>query len=972
MKKLCLFIFSLLLIFAAGCELDTSEIDRETELEYITVDTSEAKVIYHINEEFDKTGLKVIGHYSNGTTKEEDLSLADVPPVDTSEKNPEVMVTVTFNNKHCSFPIVVKEATEESIVIKTKPYKIFYHSGEDIDLEGLSAVIKYSDGSESSELTKESFGEHNIKVGNVTSDYDVQYQDIIVPYKDNLELTYKIYVFKDSYINVNSINISEVEKIPTTYRQGKDELIFDNVKLSFSYGVGSNQSRPITDFHISPMTIKDLPLGTNHISVSVKGTGDTLLTKQFDISVIDGYVAGAKLNSEKKCFYDGDKISFLDNESDDENVYTFYEIIRNENTKIETPRPLPFGNFNNLKYSYLGNNNEINFESLTDEEKENLFNQANSIGDTLSVSGTGPQKIHFYYKYLNEYSKKYEIYYWSYDIGVLESPLDHITAVFNQGNKLIPLEENPNVDFENKYGGSWNIQAYFLNETSKEIDPKYCTFSFNEKLEDIKKAKKEGIYTATINVTYKLYNKSYATEVDPIIKYGSHVLTRAELKKSPNKTKYVIGDTLDLTGMQYILHYSDGEEETVTYLSSTNLETSLTDNTIANDTKDIKVYITSAHDICLTLPIDVVAEEIEKITIEPKAKNELKFRKGKTYTFTNFFDLKAVYNKINKIETLPINANLKFNLFTNNDGFVVLGVIYTVGDKKYYASYKSNQNTGVITLLDPAPKTVEITGPSPLPLTYADYISSSKYTVYYEDDSYKIFNNLEELKKNKFSEDCTTTNGELKLTYNDENSDCNGDTITNKVITLDLSNIYNNTIYKISIDIDGSLQSNYLRGNQPKTFNVLAHFYNGKTVKIVSNDVKVSNNLSSDNDILTSFEETVNAEYMGLSAELKFTLSPNIVDLVVYKENIQIDGENCQFSKGISLESITKDSFKYKIKAIDANNDYAYSTELNANNITPFRVSCDNVQNSTSKVLNIYRASSTKSIRKITITVESE
>lgn len=867
MKKLCLFIFSLLLILAAGCQLDTTEIERETELEYITVDTSGAKKLtYHVGEDFDATGIRIFGYYSNGVKKEEDLSLAKFIKVDTSVVNPELYVGVTYNNRSASFPITVREVTPNGIKIKTCPKKMFYHAGDSLDLDGIVAVVINSDESEGKILGADDLScEQTVKTVNTYS-YPVK-ETFSIEYTDGLKTDLSVYVL------TTDVYLSDIEldtnKIPSNYRKGSD-FDFSDVTLNCYYSNGvSPQSLPITDFNISPYSIKDFDVGKQTVTVAVKKQSDEEAIS-FDIKITDGYVVGATLETNKDYYYEGEEIEFIRKDA-----YTFKTIVSKDNNTFTVA--LEQDLYSNLKYSYKPSN-ENDFDKLSDAEKLAEFDSASLIMTPLEIKGNGLQKIYFYYKYHNEFGKKgdpeYIIYRWAWNISVWDAKLNSITATFKpKAGTSVPLESSPDLKFEQHYG-DWEIKGHLSNGTIVTIPPESCEYNFKEDNNETHSN------TRKIEVTYKDIRQKDARqnykefEASATIVYGDPIVTSTELKKSPDKTKYGIGDKLDLTGMQYILHKSNGENETVNYNNDSGLTTSLEDNRVTVS-DDVKVYISSEKNIYLTIPIEVVEDKIESIRILKKNGAMLKFRKGDTECdFSRCFEIYPVYN--NSAHTPePLTENLTFSLVSAADNKCTLYVIYNDGTKNYYASYQSASADGEITLLEPEPLIVEIKAPETIPAEYEDYIKKATYTVYYKDGSEKDFLGSDKLKEEGFNVD-SDNKEKLIISYTGSEKDYKGDGISFKQI-LNLSHVYNNTVCKITIEIREDGKVFYWDGEKPvlEDFNVQAWFYN-RNNKNLTEGVKITDDFDEyEGDRKKTARRNVIVEYLNFEATCEVTVNPS-------------------------------------------------------------------------------------------------
>ena len=130
-------------------------------LSKIEVTTAPTKTAYTEGEKFDKTGMKVIATYSDGTTKEvTDYTYTPAGELKTTDKTITVSYTENELTKTATQEITVvakgnsgdepggetEKAKLDSIEIKEAPTKTVYTEGEKFDKTGMKVIAKYSDG----------------------------------------------------------------------------------------------------------------------------------------------------------------------------------------------------------------------------------------------------------------------------------------------------------------------------------------------------------------------------------------------------------------------------------------------------------------------------------------------------------------------------------------------------------------------------------------------------------------------------------------------------------------------------------------------------------------------------------------------------------------------------------------------------------------------------------------------------------
>lgn len=123
-------------------------------LSSIEVTHAPTKVNYAIGEELDLTGLEVIGHYSDDTTKPLEITAENVKGFDSSVAIETQTLTIIVGEFTTTLDISiwekeeppVEEANLQGIIITALPSKMNYVVGEKLDLTGLEITGHYSDG----------------------------------------------------------------------------------------------------------------------------------------------------------------------------------------------------------------------------------------------------------------------------------------------------------------------------------------------------------------------------------------------------------------------------------------------------------------------------------------------------------------------------------------------------------------------------------------------------------------------------------------------------------------------------------------------------------------------------------------------------------------------------------------------------------------------------------------------------------
>jgi uncharacterized protein YdbL (DUF1318 family) len=140
---------ALLVTILVGTLVGCSESSGDTgTLQSIAVTRLPTKTIYTVDESLSLSGLVVTGTYSNGTTKQETVSVSNVSGYNTNTTGTQTL-TVTVGGKTATFSVTVTAvgaATLQSIAVTSQPAKTTYTVGESLNLGGLVVTGTYSDG----------------------------------------------------------------------------------------------------------------------------------------------------------------------------------------------------------------------------------------------------------------------------------------------------------------------------------------------------------------------------------------------------------------------------------------------------------------------------------------------------------------------------------------------------------------------------------------------------------------------------------------------------------------------------------------------------------------------------------------------------------------------------------------------------------------------------------------------------------
>jgi hypothetical protein len=127
-------------------------------LESITITRQPAKTTYTIGESLDLSGLVVTGTYSDGITQVESVSASNISGYDSGTTGRQTLI-VTVNGRTAFFNVTVNvtasAGTLQSIAVTSQPAKTTYIIGESLDLNGLVVTGTYVDGATKTETVSE-------------------------------------------------------------------------------------------------------------------------------------------------------------------------------------------------------------------------------------------------------------------------------------------------------------------------------------------------------------------------------------------------------------------------------------------------------------------------------------------------------------------------------------------------------------------------------------------------------------------------------------------------------------------------------------------------------------------------------------------------------------------------------------------------------------------------------------------------
>ncbi len=122
----------------------TMEIEYTAVLNSISIATPPTKTVYIEGQTFDKTGLKVNAIFDNGSIVTDVTQLCAINKTVLSLGN--TQITVSYQGKTASWPIIVIPLAIESITVTTPPNKLKYIASEPFDKTGMVVKATYNNG----------------------------------------------------------------------------------------------------------------------------------------------------------------------------------------------------------------------------------------------------------------------------------------------------------------------------------------------------------------------------------------------------------------------------------------------------------------------------------------------------------------------------------------------------------------------------------------------------------------------------------------------------------------------------------------------------------------------------------------------------------------------------------------------------------------------------------------------------------
>ena len=504
--------------------------------------TPPTKVKYVEGQSLDLTGGKVIVSYNDDTSEKIDLTSDMVSGYDKDHLGKQT-ITVTYQGKTATFEVEVikKEATKIELV--TPPDKVEYIRGQKLNLEGARIKVTYNDGDtkliDVTEKMCSGFDSSLLGQKIVTITYENKTVSFTVNVVERiLTLITTDGAIKTEYIEGQPLDISNL-KVIALYNDGTSEVIDASMDMISGYDANVIGKQTITVTYKGKTT-------TFEINVKAKSVTKIEVTSPNKLEYIEGQ--GLDLSGGKvKVFYDNgtsEEISLTDDmiSGYDASIVgkqtitvtykgktaTFEINVKAKSvTKIEVTSPNKLEYIEGQGLDLSGGKVKVFYDNGTSEE----ISLTDDMISGYDASIVGKQTI------IVTYQGKTA----TFDVNVIEKVITKIEM------NSLPNKVNYLVDQKFEINGA-TIKVYY-NDGSEEI------VNVDSNMFNVPNMSKIG--NQTIIVNYGGLTTSFE------ILINDKTLVNISVSTLPDKTEYIEGQGLDVTGGKLLLTYDNGSSEII-------------------------------------------------------------------------------------------------------------------------------------------------------------------------------------------------------------------------------------------------------------------------------------------------------------------------------------------------------------------------------------------------------------------------
>ncbi|MCD8215240.1 MAG: bacterial Ig-like domain-containing protein, partial [Clostridiales bacterium] len=494
----------------------------------ITVTSQPSKTSYVAGENFSTDGLVIIAEYNDGTTEE--ITNYSYSPVTLSTSDTSVMVT--YGNYFVTIPVSVVAKEITSIEIETYPNKVTYVEGEIFDDSGMIVLATYNDGSTSYLAANEySYSTDPLSTSDFYVTITAGSASDIVP----------IRVIDKTITSISVIEYPD----KVSYIAGQS---FDSTGMVVEATYNDGTTAIITDYTVSPETIT---ADTTEVTISKDGYSDTVKISVSEVVLTSiavttspskiSYYAGQSFDSSGMTvigyYNDGSSEEITDYTISNpiltsgtslvyvtyDNLYTTVAVSVSEKTltgisieqQPDTISYIAGQSFDNTGMIVLANYSDGTSEEITD------YSISPSI---LSVTDTAVMIT-------------YNGYYATVSISVAAKEVESI-SIASDPSKTEYIE-----------GETFNADGLIVEVVYNDGSIEYVTGGSSELSYST-----DPLTTEDTAVTVTVGGKMADVTVSVVEK----TLTGITVTESPDKIGYVVGEAVDLSGIEVVASYNDG------------------------------------------------------------------------------------------------------------------------------------------------------------------------------------------------------------------------------------------------------------------------------------------------------------------------------------------------------------------------------------------------------------------------------
>lgn len=569
------------------------------------------KTSYYTGQQLDLSGLEVTAHFTNG----EELVVSDYEVSGFDSNTPGTQtITLSYAGQSVSFTIQMTRKAMTSISV-TPPDKTVYWENEKLDTSGMVVTAHYNDGT-SLQIANYSVSGFDNTAG--TKTITVSYNGFF----DTFEVT------------VNSIELVEISVVSpptkTTYYRG-ESLDTSGMRIYAIYNNGDRRT-------VYPNSISGYEpnvLGPQTVTVTYQD-----MTASFQVEVISKPISSLTVSLSKDSYWEGSEfdsstVSVTANYTDGTSATLYsYEYILTTDYNADVPDTYTV----TVEYQGVKATAEVTVKekvvnrfALTAPDKTEYLEGEEldltgmygtfyfNTGDTLvipaedfTISGydsslTRQQIVYATYEY------KGETYQRGFLVTVRAKSLTGITAETNKTVYYVG---------ETFDASSLTVIAQYNNGTSEDVTG-YSISGFNSSTTGQK----------TVTVTYRDFTASFQVTVT------ENRLTGIEITKTPTKTEYFQGESLNLNGLEVMVSYEDGSNETVSGYSVSGFD---------NANPGLQTITVTYNGFSDTFTVTVKEKQLTGIEITATP-NKLNYYVGQSLDLTGM-QVMASYNDGTKVQ----------------------------------------------------------------------------------------------------------------------------------------------------------------------------------------------------------------------------------------------------------------------------------------------------------------------------------